>query len=85
MTNEEFENKLISHDWYYYFSDDPRWYHSGETSKKQIDTILRSASDDLKRIYNKYHAKHFRTTSFYEDLSKYKYPFPDLTPLLPEP
>lgn len=84
MTNEEFDTQLQHHDWYYYFTDDPRVFRKGYDASKALSNQMKSATDDMKRIYNKYHALHFRTENFHKNREEYKYPYPELVPLLPE-
>lgn len=41
-------NLLASHDWYYYFSDDPRKYDAGlESEKKLREELMKRDRDDV--------------------------------------
>ena len=64
MTLEDFKKLLDSHDWFYHFSDDHSYWVAGERSSAQISYVLRNGTDDMKKLYNEYHARYFNTPSF---------------------
>jgi len=54
-----YENKLKTHDWYYYMSDDSRKYNSGELEAKTLNDIKtelgkRGLADKAKELFTKY-------------------------------
>ena len=54
-----YENKLKTHDWYYYMSDDSRKYNSGEVEAKTLNDIKielgeRGLADKAKELFIKY-------------------------------
>ena len=54
-----YENKLKTHDWYYYMSDDSRKYNSGEMEAKTLSDIKtelgkRGLTDKAKELFTKY-------------------------------
>jgi len=54
-----YENKLKTHDWYYYMSDDSRKYNSGELEAKTLNDIKtelgkRGLADKAKELFIKY-------------------------------
>jgi hypothetical protein len=54
-----YENKLKSHDWYYYMSDDSRKYNSGGMEAKTLSDIKtelgkRGLADKAKELFTKY-------------------------------
>jgi hypothetical protein len=46
MNIEEFKKHLSKHDWYYQYSDDHRWWSSGNASWKIINDVLKDNKDD---------------------------------------
>lgn len=75
MDLNDYEIALRNHDWYFYFSDDHRVYSAGEQSSGRLLSIAQTGADAFKRLYNKYHAKHFDTPSFVTKDRPYKPPF----------
>ena len=76
MNNLDDLKKLLStHDWFYYFSDDPRYYRAGEDSAQKIKMVMETATDDMKRLYNEYHARYFNTPSFVTEDRPYVAPY----------
>ena len=50
---KEFVKKCMSHDWYYYYSDDPSVYAAGAQYKKGIDIMFKSMTDEEKEYLKK--------------------------------
>lgn len=75
MDLNNYEIALRSHDWYFYFSDDHRVYSAGEQAGSRLRSIAENGNDAHKKVYNKYHAKHFNTPGFVTDNRPYKPPF----------
>ena len=76
MNNLDDLKKLLnSHDWFFYFSDDPRYYSAGEDSANRIKMVMANATDDMKRYYNEYHASIFNTPSFVTTEHPYVAPY----------
>lgn len=75
----EFDKYLTRYDWFYYMSDDHRVYMGGLENEKRLNNFLFGASDELKRIYQKHHAKHFNTELFVSADRPYKKPYPSLS------
>ena len=59
MTIEEFYKLLQSHDWYYYFSDDPSVYDKGKASHTAIVSAVKTYPT-LKLLYQDYQIYAFR-------------------------
>jgi len=59
MTIEEFYKLLQSHDWYYYFSDDPSVYDKGKASHTAIVSAVKTYPT-LKLLYKDYQIYAFR-------------------------
>lgn len=56
---KELEERLKSHDWYYYQSDDQRIFLSGEKSFNRINELVFQLGDLGKDLYNKFCPKEF--------------------------
>lgn len=60
---EEYEHVLKNHDWYYSFSDDPRYYHGGEAVERRINELKKKLSNNktntkkATQLYKKYAPK----------------------------
>jgi hypothetical protein len=76
MTLDEFTTLVKNHDWYYNFSDDHGVWVRGERESAKIDAALKNGTDDMKRVYNDYHALHYNTPSFVTKDRPYVAPFP---------
>lgn len=75
MKIEDFKKMLDSHDWYYYFSDDHGVWQRGEREVAQIKYVLKNGTDEMKKMYNKYHASYFNTPSFVTENNPYTAPY----------
>ena len=53
---EELEELLITHDWYYQYSDDPRIYNKGFKEAHVIKLIMNQYNNnkEVTALYNKY-------------------------------
>jgi hypothetical protein len=76
MNLNEFTNLLKNHDWYYHFSDDHGVWSRGEREVARINAILKESTDEMKQVYNLYHARHFNTPSFVTEKNPYTKPYP---------
>jgi hypothetical protein len=75
MKIEDFKKLLANHDWYYHFSDDHGVWQRGEREVAEIKFALKDASDEMKKMYNEYHARYFNTPSFVSEKYPYKAPY----------
>jgi len=53
---EEFEDLLKNHDWYYYMSDDNRVYRNGHAASKRLSVLAEQLGrmNELEEERNKY-------------------------------
>lgn len=77
LTLEQFKQMLDNHDWFYYFSDDHIVWVRGEKQSYEIHAALKdlSATNEMKKLYNEYHALYFNTPSFVSSDRPYTPPF----------
>jgi hypothetical protein len=78
----DLEQKLKSHDWYYYMSDDNRAYSKGSTQQSEIRKIIKDLESmgqgqEAKDLYNKYAP--YREGGPDLRMKEAKKSFPDLT------
>lgn len=57
MTLGEFETMLKTHDWYFNYSDDSKWYNRGLEQRKAIDRALdnlkaQGLAEEAKDLFN---------------------------------
>ena len=57
MTKEEFIKLVQSHDWYYHYSDDSRYYNAGRVSANNIMSALKE-NPEYQVIYDELKPKH---------------------------
>lgn len=74
LSLEEFEDNLKRHDWFYYMSDDHSVWQRGERDASRLMTLARLATSDYRKLFNKYHAKHFHREPF---VQPFTFPFPE--------
>jgi len=75
MKLQEFKKLLNNHDWFYHFSDDHGVWVRGETQVAQIVGALKNGTDEMKKLYNEYHARYFNTPSFVTEKNPYTPPY----------
>ena len=56
----ELKALLISHDWYYDYSDDASSWHRGNRSEKLINSIVKELGNQGKMLYNEYSPEKFK-------------------------
>ena len=64
MKLQDFKRLLENHDWFYHFSDDHGVWVRGERQVAEINHALKNGNDQMKKLYNEYHATYFNTPSF---------------------
>ena len=59
MDLKKFEKLLKSHDWFYQYSDDSKYYRAGRESAAKINYILQKNKDnpEYQELYNKMQPK----------------------------
>ena len=50
MNLKQFDKKLANHDWFYYYSDDMRFYRAGKEEAEVIEDAMKQ-SDDHTKLY----------------------------------
>lgn len=75
MTLENFKKLLDDHDWFYAFSDDHTYWIRGESQSREIFSALKTGTDEMKKLYNEYHANYFNTPSFVSSDRPYTPPY----------
>ena len=52
---QELESALNDHDWSYVMSDDPKYYHAGEKSERNIHSLMKEiGKEDSIKLWEKY-------------------------------
>ena len=50
MNLKQYDKKLANHDWFYYYSDDGRFYRAGREEASVIEDVMKQ-SDDHTKLY----------------------------------
>ena len=75
MKIEDFKKLLDNHDWFYNFSDDHSVWVRGERESAQIVGALKNGTDEMKKLYNEYHARIYNNPSFVTEKNPYTAPY----------
>ena len=48
MNLKQYDKKLANHDWFYYYSDDMRFYRAGKEEAQLIEDVMKQSNDHTK-------------------------------------